>query len=140
MPGSDGVMLEMEDIQSGLLRPRPTPYPAAYIAFRIDDPAAGRKLMRRLSGVIASAAHPLSPAGDTWVSAALTFEGLRVLGVPQASLHSFSWEFQQGMAARAEALGDTGESRPGHWERPLGTSEVHVVITAVAPDRDRLEV
>lgn len=139
MPGSDGVVLELDDIQSGVLRPRPTPYAATYIAFRIDEPAAGRELMRRLSGVIASAAHPLSPAGDTWVSASLTFEGLRVLGVPQASLHSFSWEFQQGMAARAEALGDDGESSPERWERPLGTSDVHVVITAIAPDHDRLE-
>jgi Dyp-type peroxidase family len=134
------VVLELDDIQSGLLRPRPTPYAATYIAFRIDAPAAGRELMRRLSDVIASAAHPMSPAGDTWVSVALTFEGLRVLGVPSASLGSFAWELQQGMAARADALGDTGESSPEHWERPLGTSDVHVVITAVAPDRDRLEL
>ena len=55
MPGSDGVVLELNDIQSGLLRPRPTPYAATYVAFRIDEPAAGRELMRRLSGVIESA-------------------------------------------------------------------------------------
>lgn len=139
MPGSDSFVLELEDIQSGLLRPRPTPYAATYIAFRIDEPTAGRELMRRLSAVIASAAHPLSPAGDTWVNVALTFQGLRVLGVPGPSLRSFSWEFQQGMAARAEALGDTGESSPERWERPLGTPDLHVVITAIAPDRDRLE-
>ena len=34
--------LELDDIQSGVLRPRPTPYVATYIAFRIDDPKAGR--------------------------------------------------------------------------------------------------
>lgn len=140
MPGSESVVLELDDIQSGLLRPRPTPYAATYIAFRIDEPAAGRELMRRLSDVVASAAHPMSPAGDTWVNVAVTFQGLRVLGVPQASLDSFSWEFRQSMAARAEALGDTGESSPEHWELPLGTSDIHVVITAIAPDRDRLEV
>lgn len=133
-------MLELDDIQSGVLNPRPTPYAATYIAFRIDEPAAGRELLRRLSAVVASAAHPASPAGDTWVSVALTFQGLRALGVPQRSLDSFSWEFQQGMAARAAALGDTGESSPEHWERPLGSSAMHVVITAVAPDRARLEM
>ena len=107
---------------------------------RIDEPAAGGELLRRLSGVIASAAHPMSPTGDTSVSVALTFQGLRVLGVPQASLASFAWEFQQGMASRADALGDNGESSPEHWEHPLGSADVHVVITAIAPDRDRLEV
>src|SRR6185312_7102144 len=132
-------MLELDDIQSGVLNPRPIPYAATYIAFRIDDRAAGRELLRRLSSVVASAAHPVSPAGDTWVSVALTFEGLRALGVPQASLDSFPWELRQGMAARAEALGDTGENSPEHWERPLGTAAMHVVITAVAPDDRRLE-
>ena len=32
------------------------------------------------------------------------------------------------MAARATALGDTGESSPEHWETPLGTPDVHVVL------------
>src|SRR3954469_9129777 len=139
MPRSSAAMLELDDIQSGVLRPRPTPYAATYIAFRIDEPGAGRELLRRLSGVVVSAAHPMSPAGDTWVSVALTFHGLRVLGVPQPSLDSFAWEFQQGMAARAQALGDIGESSTEHWEHPLGTSDVHVVIAAIAPDSDRLE-
>ncbi len=132
-------MLELDDIQSGVLRPRPSPYAATYVLFRIDDRHAGRELMRRFGGVVASAAHPASPAGDTWVSVALTYSGLVALGVPSASLGSFAWEFQQGMAARAEALGDTGESGPAHWEKPLGLREVHVIMTAVAPDRARLE-
>jgi Dyp-type peroxidase family len=61
------------------------------------------------------------------------------LGVPQASLDSFSPEFQQGMAARAEGLGDTGESNPEHWEKPLGSADVHVVVIALSPDKENLE-
>lgn len=132
-------MLELDDIQSGVLRPRPSPYAATYILLRIDDRGAGRELMRRLAAVVASAAHPTSPAADTWVSASLTHHGLRALGVPQDSLDSFAWEFRQGMAARAKVLGDTGESSPEHWERPLGTSDVHVVLTALSPDRKQLQ-
>ena len=30
-------MLELDDIQSAVLRPRPTPYQATYVIFRIDD-------------------------------------------------------------------------------------------------------
>jgi len=131
--------LELDDIQSGLLRPRPTPYAATYVLLRIDDRHAGRELMRRLGSVVASAAHPISPAGDTWVSVALSFQGLKVLGVPRVSLDSFAPEFQQGMAARARVLGDTGESNPELWEEPLGSADVHVLVTALAPDNEHLE-
>ncbi|MCY1078544.1 Dyp-type peroxidase [Archangium lansingense] len=131
--------LELDDIQSGTLRPRPSPYAATYILLRIDDREAGRELMRRLSTAVASASNPRSPASDTWLSVALTFHGLKALGVPQASLDSFAWEFRQGMAARARALGDTGESSPENWEKPLGTPDVHVVLVAVAPDTQPLE-
>ena len=41
--------LELDDIQSGVLRPRPTPYAATYIGFRIDDRKTGRELMQRVS-------------------------------------------------------------------------------------------
>jgi Dyp-type peroxidase family len=133
------VTLDLDDIQSGALRPRPAPYKATYIALRIDDRQAGRELMRRMSAVVTSAANPTSPLADTWVSVALSYQGLKSLGVPRDSLDSFSWEFQQGMAARAKELGDTGESSPDHWEKPLGTSDVHVIIVAVSPDALRLE-
>ncbi|HEX4771378.1 MAG TPA: Dyp-type peroxidase [Bryobacteraceae bacterium] len=131
--------LELDDIQSGVLRPRPTPFAATYIIFRIDDRAAGRELMRRLSGVVASAAHSESPTRDTWVSVALSFQGLKALCVPQASLDSFPPQFQQGMAARAKTLGDLGESSPGNWEAPLGSADVHVILTAISPDSQHLE-
>ena len=132
-------MLELDDIQSGVLRPRPAPYVATYIALRIDDRHAGRALMQRISNAVTSAAHPESPLADTWVSAALTYQGLKALGLPQESLDSLSWEFRQGMAARAKELGDVGESDPQNWEKPLGTSDVHVIIVAVSPDAERLE-
>jgi Dyp-type peroxidase family len=133
------TILELDDIQSGVLRPRPTPYAATYIVLRIDDCKAGRELMRRLSAVVTSAANPTSPLADTWVSVALTYTGLNALGVPQNSLDTFAWEFRQGMAARAKELGDTGESSPENWEKPFGTPDVHVVIVAVSPDTQRLE-
>ena len=134
-----GYKLELDDIQSGVLRPRPTPYAARYVIFRIDERDAGRELMRRLSAVAASAANPASPARDSWVSVAVSFQGLKALGVPQESLESFSPEFRQGMAARAKVLGDNGESSPEYWEKPLGSADVHVVVVAVAPDEEHLE-
>ena len=133
------AVLELDQIQSGVLRPRPTPYVAAYILLRIDERTAGRELMRRLSTAVASAADLASPTRDTWVSASLSFQGLRALGVPQSSLDSFPPQFQQGMAARAKVLGDRGESSPENWEKPLGSPDVHVVVTALSPDAEHLQ-
>jgi len=138
--GERVVKLELDDIQSGALRPRPTPYVGRYILLRIDNREGGRELMHRASSFVATAADPESPVKDTWVSLSLSFQGLKALGVPQGSLDSFPPEFQQGMAARAAVLGDIGESSPENWEKPLGTPDVHVVITAISPDDARLQV
>lgn len=139
MTETASVKLELDDIQSGVLRPRPGPYAATYIVLRIDDARAGRELIKRASSVVTSADDPNSPLADTWVSLALTYQGLKALGVDQASLDSFSWEFRQGMTSRAKELGDVGESSPEKWEKPFGTSDVHVVIVAVSPDAERLD-
>lgn len=133
------VKLDLDDIQRGVLSPRPTPYAATYILFRIDDRDHGRELMRRAGAVVTSAADTVSPLGETWVSVALTYHGLKALGVPRESLDTFAWEFRQGMAARANVLGDVGESGPATWEPPLGTPDVHVVLVALAPDSAQLE-
>ena len=47
-----------------------------------------------------------------WVTLAFTWNGLRALGVPEESLATFPEEFRQGMAARADILGDTGADAP----------------------------
>jgi deferrochelatase/peroxidase EfeB len=131
--------LELDDIQSGVLRPRPAPYAATYIGLRIDDPSAGRQLMNNALKAVTSAANPSGPSADTWVSVALTCNGLKALGVPASALDTFSWEFRQGMAARAHDLGDVGESSPENWEKPLGTGQIHVIIVAVSIDAQHLE-
>ena len=33
-------------------------------------------------------------------------------------------------------LGDVGESGPEHWEKPLGTADVHVAVAVLSPDAD----
>ncbi len=76
---------------------------------------------------------------DAWLSVAFTYRGLEALGVPQESLDSFAPEFRQGMAARAAELGDVGASAPEHWEQPLGSPDVHVALSVLSPDAERLE-
>jgi Dyp-type peroxidase family len=133
------VSLELDDIQAGVLRPRPSPYAGAYTLLRIDDRRDGRALLRRLAPLLPSAASTLGPGRQGWPAVALSFSGLKALGVPPETLASFPVEFQQGMAARADFLGDTGESAPERWEAPLGSPDVHLAIAALAPDAQQLE-
>src|SRR3954447_25749270 len=91
------AVLDFDDIQATVLRRRPIPYFGAYFILRIDDPRDGREMLRRLVPKVASAAPGGRPADVARVNVALTFQGLKALGVPQATLESFSAEFQQGM-------------------------------------------
>ena len=50
-----------------------------------------------------------------WITLAFTWNGLRALGVPEESLATFPDEFREGMAARADILGDTGANHPDNW-------------------------
>src|SRR5215212_4796999 len=136
----EDLRLELDDIQSGALHERPSPYAGTYLLLRIDDRAAGRELVRRLHHIVDSGRPSPDPTHDAWITAAFTYHGLQALGVPQSSLDSFAPEFREGMAARAALLGDVGASSPEHWERPLGTSDVHVALAALSPDDDRLQV
>ena len=138
-PPSNGGGLELDDIQSGVLHPRPTPYVGRFLLVRIDSPAAGSAMVRALLPAISIGLPAGNQDQDAWLSVAFTCEGLRALGVPEESLASFPVPSQQGMAARAATLGDVGESDPANWDAPFGTTDLHVAIAAIAPDADRLE-
>ena len=136
---ASGASLELADIQGGVLHERPSPYVGTYLLLRVDDRGAGRELVRRLHPVVDSGRSLPDRTENAWVTVAFTYQGLKALGVPQDSLESFAPEFRQGMAARAAELGDVGESSPAHWEKPLGTSDVHVALAVLSPDAARLE-
>ncbi|WP_199812465.1 Dyp-type peroxidase [Streptomyces sp. NRRL S-337] len=132
-------VLELDDIQGTLLRQRPTPFTGAYFLLRIDDPGGGRQMLARLVPHVASATQWWDPPNRAWLSVALSYSGLRALGVPQESLDSFPDAFREGMAARAGRLGDTGDSSPERWDAPLGSADVHVAVSLFAPDAAAME-
>ena len=69
----------------------------------------------------------------------LSYSGLEALGVPELSLATFPSVFRQGMAARADHIGDVGENAPEHWEAPLGSKDVHLVVAVLARDTAHME-
>ncbi|MFD0396543.1 Dyp-type peroxidase [Kitasatospora sp. NPDC127121] len=134
-----GVRVEIDDVQSGALRPRPVPYEGRFVFLRVDDRHVGRALLRKLLPLTSGGLPSVDPNRDAWVTVAFTHQGLRALGVPQESLDSFPRAFREGMAARAELIGDVGESAPARWEAPFGTGEVHIALSALSSDAAQLE-
>src|ERR1700729_2540812 len=104
-------MLDFHEIQATILRPRPAPYFGAHIGLRVNEPRAGRELLRRLTPHVDSAADWWN-ARDAWLSVAISYAGLEALGIAQESLVSFPQAFREGMAARAKQLRDEGRNDP----------------------------
>jgi Dyp-type peroxidase family len=125
--------LELGDIQAAALMPRPHPYAGAYLALRIDDRHAGREVLRRLIPVLDPVAS-FDASRPVSLGVGLSFAGLEAIGVPEQSLATFPPEFQQGMAARSDDIGDVGENAPEHWEAPLGSKDLHLVVATLARD------
>jgi Dyp-type peroxidase family len=126
--------LEREDIQSIILRRRPSPYCGCHVLLKIEDASQGRELLNQLRPYVLSAAE--YGRQDTWLAVAITYAGLSALEVPESSLASFPAAFRDGMAARASKVGDTGESSPEHWDRPYGTGDIHVALTLLSTTND----
>ena len=130
------VTVELDDIQATVLRYRPEPYYGTHVLLHINEARGGRELLRRLVPHIDSAAAWWQ-AGDTWIAIAISYAGLVALGVPEDSLRSFPEAFRQGMAARAEQLGDYGANDPQRWEQPFGSGQIHIQVSIFSDAEDK---
>jgi Dyp-type peroxidase family len=75
----------------------------------------------------------------TWINVAFTHPGLRALGVSDGDLQQFPVEFQQGMRARADQIGDVGENAPANWVAPLRDAEIHALLLLAADAQSDLD-
>ena len=128
-------MLEFDDIQYILLTRVPA-LTGRYEFLSFQQPAQGRAWLEAIREKVPSA----KAVADTvnlekrWVSVAFTWNGLRALGVDEASLATFPEEFRQGMAARWQVLGDTGTNHPDNWVGGLGGPQLHAIAILFARD------
>ena len=81
---------------------------------------------------------PASAIDRPHVNVALTFRGLKALGVPDDILYAFPVEFREGALARSRDNGDIAASASEHWVDHLGTGDLLLVVHARdEADRDR---
>lgn len=106
------MTLELDDIQHILLTRTPA-MTGRYEFLTFDTEEGGRVWLSALLDRVQSASD-VSRTMDSskrWITLAFTWTGLRALGVDAESLATFPDAFREGMAARADILGDTGTQR-----------------------------
>src|SRR6476620_9880010 len=137
---TNDLMLELDDIQHYLLT-RPNAVIAQYNFITFRDAQAGRKWVEALIPTVGTASSVLAanPTDMRWVSLSFTCNGLRKLGLDEESLASFPEPFRQGMAARAEMLGDSGINHPDNWEDQITSEDLHAVVILFARDGEERE-
>jgi Dyp-type peroxidase family len=128
-------MLEFDDIQHILLTRAPA-LTGRYEFLSFRSAAGGRYWLASIAHKVQSAAAMKASVDQNtrWVTVAFTWNGLRALGADEASLATFPKEFKQGMVARAEILGDTGENHPGNWVGGLASPDLHAIVILFARD------
>ena len=129
------AMLEFDDIQHILLTRRPRSRGDTSFS-RFATPRADGRGWRPFvrNGAVGRGDAGFGRKEKRWVTVAFTWNGLRALGVDEASLATFPEEFKQGMVARAEMLGDTGENHPDHWVGGLASPDLHAIVILFARD------
>jgi Dyp-type peroxidase family len=128
-------MLEFDDIQYILLARVPA-LTGRYEFLSFESAAAGREWLSGILEKVPSAAQVRASLDKEarWVTVAFTASGLRTLGLDEKSLATFPEEFKQGMAARAEVLGDTGANDPAQWVGGLASPDLHAIVILFARD------
>ena len=127
-------MLELDDIQHFLLTRTPA-LAARYEFLKFPDAKRGRAWLSTMLEKVGSGKSVGEQRADArWVTLAFTWNGLRALGVDEASLATFPEEFREGMAARAEVLGTTGANHPDHWVGGLTGPDLHAIVILFAKD------
>lgn len=137
-------MFNLADVQGNILRGYTRKPHVRYLVLEVANPSAAR---RWLAAAASGDGVPQITCGDwgtnrpdTCFNIGLTYEGLRTLGVPNASLEMFPNEFIEGMTARAVKLGDVGQSAPESWPAPFNEPKrVHVIATIYAEKVEQLD-
>jgi Dyp-type peroxidase family len=102
---------------------------AAHVFAAVDDAAAVRRWLR---GLEVTSDADMAQKPDSVRNVALSHAGLRALSAPAALFPAFP-AFSEGMAARAERLGDDRDGYAPFWER------AHVWVSLHARSQELLE-
>lgn len=135
-------MVDQKDVQGFILRAYGKMRYTRYLLLHINDAAAARQWLTKMSGRVTDGTHYPE---TTCINLAVTCPGLRVLGMHEDNIRSFGREFREGMATehRQRMLSDFGDSDPHVWNwggYPKGDNtdmnNIHLMLLLFARDEE----
>ena len=143
------TQLDLADIQGNIVKPYGRyGFPLArHVFYHVSSAVVGRQFVSDVAPLITTSIRwpDVSRTPQAVTNIAFTYEGLRHLDVPEATLHGFPDEFSMGMKARRDIVGDTGPNHFSRWdpiwnaESATETQHVHILISINARNEQSLE-
>jgi Dyp-type peroxidase family len=144
--------LELDDIQGMLISGYGHLEYSRHLFLQITDSSAAKDWLKQLTDCAITTANWQMGKPQKAVNLAFTYLGLKALGLPEEILQPapaairFSPEFREGMAARAEWLGDQHSNSPEQWTLkyrmgeadPHFEQECHLLLILQAPTLEKL--
>ena len=133
------MTIELADVQSLVLRGyrvlEAHPY-QRYAYLRVDGQSAGQAWLAKLLPRVTSCTDFDAQEGPYVLSIAFTHRGLKKFDAPAST---WPQAFVEGMAKRADRLGDDGPSAPSRWPGALGRDDVDVLVSIASADEQSVQ-
>jgi Dyp-type peroxidase family len=130
--------IDVSDIQGFALRGYNFPF-ARYLLLELLGSKAAQRFAGHVIPHITTGVKWDSGKPSSTVNIAFSQPGLMQLDLPEETLLSFPVEFQQGMKARGEILGDTGKDAPERWDAVWRGGRVHAWLGVNGRSQEALE-
>src|SRR5712672_2385034 len=106
--------LEIDDIQVIILRGYGQFAASRFVLLKIEDSAKAKRWLGQIAPEIGCG---LDVGPGPVLNLAISYEGLKALGLKEANLATFLPAFREGMVTphRRRLLGDQGRSDPANW-------------------------
>ncbi len=115
LPDAQSMGAPHEEIQGNILTDYKNITHGCLLLLRLGSPASARTILQGLQPQVTKGATTHASAT---LNVALTYNGLKALGLGDDELVKFPKEFREGMQARASLLGDIGANHPSKWKLP----------------------
>lgn len=143
--------INLSNLQSILIKGYGLDYPISlFILMQFNGEDSGRTFLRKLSSLTSFGSDWLNAKPPYMVNVGLSYQGLKVIGVPPYDLSRLPREFVNGPEYRngdlfknsdeSSQLSDYGLSDPAFWwEKQFNTDDIHCLVNTYGKNASDLE-
>ena len=130
-------LLQLDDIQAHIIRSA-RPSAARYFFLTVTDPLQFSRFITSdsfsrllISDEDLHAEGGVALQNPCFVNIGFSYSGLKRMGLPDHLIQQFPPAFREGMARRAQFIGDQWGDYPTQWEGFYGSPHIHVFLAVI---------